>query len=70
VEVEEAIRATAVAYGDESLRSLDAIHLATAQLLLSSSTDAFNAFVAYDQRLLSAAAAIGLRAVSPGATSS
>jgi len=45
------------------LRTLDAIHLVTA-LSLGGSIDAF---VAYDQRLLSAARASGLFVVSPGA---
>jgi predicted nucleic acid-binding protein len=46
----------------ESLRSLDAIHLASA---LSLRAD-LSAFVAYDQRLAAAAAAVGLETVQPG----
>ncbi len=45
------------------LRTLDAIHLATA-LSLARSLDAF---VAYDKRLLAAAAGHGLEVASPGA---
>lgn len=47
-----------------SLRSLDAIHLASALRLGS----ALNAFVAYDHRLLVAAEKAGLPTVSPGAS--
>ena len=66
VELDATIRATAAAFADESLRSLDAIHLATAQVVMSESADAYNAFVAYDRRLLASASAIGMRVVSPG----
>lgn len=45
-----------------SLRSLDAIHLASALLL----RDELDAFVAYDDRLLEAASALGLPVASPG----
>lgn len=45
-----------------SLRSLDAIHLASALLL----RDELEAFVAYDEQLLDAASALGLRVASPG----
>lgn len=46
-----------------SLRSLDAIHLACA-LTIGEDLDAF---VAYDERLLEAASALGLPVASPGA---
>ena len=45
------------------LRTLDAIHLATACRL----REDLHAFVAYDKRLLTAAAEVGLLAVAPGA---
>ena len=45
-----------------TLRTLDAIHLATASLLRAELT----AFVSYDERLLVAAAAFGLPVASPG----
>ncbi|MFD5827064.1 type II toxin-antitoxin system VapC family toxin [Lentzea sp. NPDC060358] len=45
------------------LRTLDAIHLATACLLRAD----LHAFVAYDKRLLAAADEVGLVAVAPGA---
>ena len=44
------------------LRSLDAVHLATALAI-----PGLDAFVGYDGRLQSAAAALGLLALSPGA---
>ena len=46
------------------LRSLDAIHLASALEL----RDELEAFVAYDHRLLDAAKQAGLRTVAPGAS--
>lgn len=46
-----------------TLRSLDAIHLASALTI----RDELEAFVAYDARLLEAAAALGLPIASPGA---
>jgi predicted nucleic acid-binding protein len=46
------------------LRSLDAIHLASALRL---GTD-LRAFVAYDERLLFAAEQVGLAVVAPGAS--
>lgn len=49
--------------GDPNLRSLDALHLASAAVL----GDAMAAFVAYDQRLTSAAARQGMPVVAPGA---
>jgi len=63
VELGEAIRDRAAALDPPGLRSLDAIHLATA---LEASSD-LTAFVTYDVRLASAAAAEGLRVLSPAA---
>ena len=51
--------------GEPALRSLDAIHLASA---LAISAD-LTTFVAYDQRLLAAARSANLEINSPGATS-
>ena len=48
--------------GGPALRSLDAIHLASAMQVGALLTG----FLAYDRRLLDAAAALGLRAMSPG----
>jgi hypothetical protein len=48
---------------DRSIRSLDAIHLATARVL----TPELDALVTYDDRLLRAATDAGLVTISPGA---
>jgi uncharacterized protein len=48
--------------GETTLRSLDAIHLASA---LSVRED-LSTFVAYDHRLSEAASAAGLRVLAPG----
>lgn len=47
--------------GPVSLRSLDAIHLATASIV------AADVVIAYDERLLRAAGELGFRTLSPGA---
>lgn len=62
-DVDETVRATAAAYEDRWIRSLDAIHLATADAILG---DDLTAFVSYDRRLLATARAIGLPVASPG----
>ncbi len=62
-EIDEVVRAAAAAYPDAGLRSLDAIHLATGAAVFGS---ALTAFVAYDERLLAAAAAAGLPTAAPG----
>jgi predicted nucleic acid-binding protein len=65
-EVDAPVRATAGAYSQVNLRSLDAIHLATAENLIASDKEV-SAFVTYDKRLASAAQEAGLPVVSPGA---
>jgi predicted nucleic acid-binding protein len=62
-EVDEVVRTTAAAYDDPALRSLDAIHLATADAVLG---DDLTAFVTYDGRLLAAAKHLGLAVAAPG----
>ncbi len=62
-EVDEVVRAAAAAYPDPTLRSLDAIHLATGHAVFGAR---LTAFVAYDQRLLEAAGALGLPTTCPG----
>lgn len=62
-EIDEVVRAAAAAYPDAALWSLDAIHLATASAVFGTQ---LTAFVAYDERLLSAAAAAGLPTAAPG----
>jgi uncharacterized protein len=66
LEVDSTIRATAAAYAEPNLRSLDAIHLATAQVLTNESGSPLVAFVTYDRRLLDAAKATGFPTASPG----
>jgi len=62
-EIDELVRDTAAGYADPYLRSLDAIHLATAHAVFGAQ---LSAFVTYDQRLLEAAAALRLPIRSPG----
>jgi len=66
VEVDAAIRATAAAYTDPDLRTLDAVHLATAENLVAAGKRV-TAFVTYDKRLASTAVDAGFEVVSPGA---
>ena len=66
VEIDAGVRAAAGAYAEPLLRSLDAIHLATAEALARQAGAAFVAFVTYDRRLLEAAKAVGLAVASPG----
>jgi predicted nucleic acid-binding protein len=62
-EVDELVRAAAAACPDAALRSLDAIHLATADAVFGTQ---LTALVSYDERLLAAAAAAGLPTAAPG----
>ena len=55
--------ASAQTIGSTHLRSLDAIHLASAVGI----ADEISTFVSYDKRLLDAARAEGLTVASPGA---
>jgi predicted nucleic acid-binding protein len=64
VEINAAVRATAAAYVEPMLRTLDAIHLATAELLVASGKG-LTAFVTYDKRLADVAARIGLPVSAP-----
>jgi predicted nucleic acid-binding protein len=67
VEINSAVRAIAGAYPEPMLRSLDAIHLATADLLIASGKT-ITAFVTYDKRLAEAARQAGLPVAMPGLT--
>ena len=58
-----AIAAAAAAIGPPTLRTLDAIHLASAAALAAD----LEAFVTYDRRLADAARALGMPVASPGA---
>jgi predicted nucleic acid-binding protein len=62
-DIDDTVRSTAAAYPDPNLRSLDAIHLATAKGIFGHH---LTGFVSYDQRLLAAAEAVGLPIASPG----
>ncbi len=56
----------AAAYGDPELRSLDAIHLASAEHAVALAPGALEAFVAHDERLLAAARRARLPVAAPG----
>lgn len=62
-EIDDVVRAAAAAYLDPNLRSLDAIHLATARAVFGGQ---LAAFVSYDERQLDVAATLGLPIDSPG----
>lgn len=62
LEIDATVRSAAAGLADPNLRTLDAIHVATAVGLGVE----LQAFVSYDQRLLQAAGEMGLPAVSPG----
>jgi predicted nucleic acid-binding protein len=61
VDVSPALLRSAAALASESVRTLDAVHLASALRIEA------DAIVAYDRRLIAAAAAHGLDVTSPGA---
>jgi len=62
VPLDRAVQDFACDIGDPLLRTLDALHLASALLL----GDALTAFVAYDHRLAGGAQAAGLVVAAPG----
>jgi predicted nucleic acid-binding protein len=64
VEVDAAVRTLAAGYPRPTLRTLDAIHLATAQVVSQRFGGAWT-FVAYDDRLLAAAQAEGFPIARP-----
>jgi predicted nucleic acid-binding protein len=65
VEMDAAVRATAGAYVTEALRSLDAVHLATAEVLVASGKRV-SVFVTYDRRQGAAVLAAGIPVEAPG----
>jgi hypothetical protein len=65
-DVDNVVRAAAAAFPDPDLRSLDAIHLATATAIFARG---LTAFVCYDQRLVDAATGGGVPVQSPGTKS-
>lgn len=62
-EMDDVVRSTAAAFQDSDLRSLDAIHLATASVAASVAT--LIALVTYDSRLAEAAGSLGMAVVAP-----
>lgn len=66
IEINDVVRANAAAYLEPNLRSLDAIHLATADVIVKAGKTV-SAFVTYDKRLAQAAVEVGLTVVAPGA---
>lgn len=66
VALSPAIRQRAARYPDPALRSVDAIHLATAEEVAAATAMSFEAFLAYDVRLLAVAEAAGLPVVAQG----
>lgn len=63
-EIDQVVRDTAAAYQDPLLRSLDALHLATASI--ASSVATLTAVVTYDTRLAESADTLGLTIAAPG----
>jgi predicted nucleic acid-binding protein len=63
IELSREVLRTAGSLAPAALRTLDAIHLASALLV----RDELDMFVAYDSRLLDAATAAGIPTASPGA---
>lgn len=61
VPLDRGVQDLACDIGDASLRTLDALHLASAMLL----RDELTAFVAYDHRLVAAAQSAGLPTTAP-----
>jgi uncharacterized protein len=64
-EIDDVVRSAAAAFPESDLRTLDAIHLATASAIFGSR---LVAFVTYDQRLTGAAKSMNLPVASPGRT--
>ena len=62
IAIVESVLQSAARLDPPTLRSLDAIHLASALLL----GDELEAFVAYDERLLAAASRLGMSIAAPG----
>lgn len=65
LEINDTVRATAAAYVEPNLRTLDAIHLATADAVRAAGKHV-SGFVTYDKRLAAVAADVGLVVVAPG----
>ena len=63
IEVSEPIRASAASLEPATVRSLDALHLATAVAI----GDALDAVITYDARMANAARSLGLAVSAPAA---
>lgn len=63
--VDEEILVQAGAYAEPTLRSLDAIHLATARSIHDAAGGELEALITYDRRLADVAKADGLRVIAP-----
>lgn len=63
--VDEEILLRAGAHSEPTLRSLSAIHLATARSIADAAPDEFVALITYDTRLAGVASADGLRVLAP-----
>lgn len=66
VTVSPSVVAGAAGYTKPDLRSLAALHLATAEHVVFATRVPLEAFIAYDERLLLAALQAGLPAIAPG----
>ena len=66
VTLSPAIVARAAGFDERELRSLDAIHLATAEHVANTAKSEFLGFLGYDVRLLEAARKVGLPVLAPG----
>jgi predicted nucleic acid-binding protein len=66
VTLSPAIVTRAAGFDEHDLRSLDAIHLATAEHVANTARSEFLGFLGYDSRLLEAARKIGLPVLAPG----
>jgi len=65
IRLDDALLDAAAALDPRILRSLDAIHLAAAQLV----SPEIEAIITYDQRMTTAAAMLGFAVIAPGQTS-
>jgi hypothetical protein len=63
--VDEEILVQAGGYSDPALRSLDAIHLATARSIAAVAAGEFEALITYDRRLAEVGTANGLGVLAP-----
>jgi predicted nucleic acid-binding protein len=65
IDMDASVRAAAGAYVTDALRSLDAVHLATAEVLVAAGKSV-RAFVTYDVRQAAAVRDVGIPVEAPG----